>query len=405
MHAATNQQLIPVIRQSPAPPHSISIWKSFLKVSEFNRCSYVSLAQVAVLFDGHLHWHPVAKNVDLLLHGDVVRFFYGASPAFINGRRFRLERPTVQNDEGFWVPVSFFAQPEFYRVTHIKLKWPPTAKPVAPVAAKSKPKAPTPLPSKPAPVASPEPIPPIVAPKPAVPETTARSAKAVRRIVIDPGHGGKDPGTVSARGIEEKRINLILAQELSDALREKEDYEVLMTRTDDSFIPLEERAQLANRHNADLFISLHCNASLSTRMKGFEVYFLSENASDPHADAVARLENSPLALEGKTPSPREVAAVLRSLVKTAYINESSSLGALIARAAAQRLSEPSLGVKQAGFYVLRGAEMPAVLVEAGFLSNVKEAKLLQKASFRQRLIESLVTGIRVYDERKRQERR
>ena len=112
-------------------------------------------------------------------------------------------------------------------------------------------------------------------------------------------------------------MNLILAQDLADTLRDKYDYEVLLTRTDDTFIPLEERARLANRHEADLFISIHCNASLSSKMKGFEVYFLSETASDPHADAVARLENAPLALDGrcKPPSPTQVNAVLHQVAR------------------------------------------------------------------------------------------
>ena len=224
--------------------------------------------------------------------------------------------------------------------------------------------------------------------------------------MIDPGHGGRDPGAVGPHGIEEKTINLQLAQELADLLRDRYQYEVLLTRTDDSFVPLEGRAALANRQNADLFISIHCNASLSSKLKGFEVYFLSERASDPHADAVARFENAPLALEGKpVPSPNQVAAVLRSLVKTANINEASALGALISRHMGERLSEPSLGVKQAAFYVLRGAEMPAVLVETAFLTNPKEEKLLQKESFRKEFVEGLSAGIAAYDERKQKERR
>jgi N-acetylmuramoyl-L-alanine amidase len=175
---------------------------------------------------------------------------------------------------------------------------------------------------------------------------------------------------------------------------------------DDTFIPLAARAALANRQNADLFISIHCNASLSSKLKGFEVYFLSETASDPHADAVARLENAPLALEGKTvPTPNQVTAVLRSLVKTANINEASALGSLIDHHLGRRLSEPSLGVKQAAFYVLRGAEMPAILIETGFLSNAEEERLLQNDAFRKKLIEGIAAGILAYDDRKRQERR
>src|SRR5262249_4944492 len=157
----------------------------------------------------------------------------------------------------------------------------------------------------------------------------------------------------------------------------------------------------ANRQNADLFISIHCNASLSPKLKGFEVYFLSEEASDSHADAVARLENASLALEGKPiPSPNELRAGLRSPVKNAKINEASALGSMVDHHLGSRLSEPSLGVKQAAFYVLRGAEMPAVLIETGFLSNPGEEKLLADASFRKKLIDGIDAGIMAYDERK-----
>ncbi len=233
---------------------------------------------------------------------------------------------------------------------------------------------------------------------------SASRAHSIHRIVIDPGHGGKDPGAVGPHGIEEKAINLLLAQNLADVLRDQ-DYEVLLTRTDDTFIPLAERARIANKHDADLFISIHCNASLSSKLKGFEVFFLSETASDPHADAVARLENAPLALEGKeAPSPTQVKAVLRSLVKNANINEASSLGSLIDKHLGDRLSEPSLGVEQAAFYVLRGAEMPAVLIETGFITNNLEEKLLQDSAFQKKLVEGIAAGVVAYDERKQKER-
>lgn len=199
-------------------------------------------------------------------------------------------------------------------------------------------------------------------------------------------------------------MNLLLAQALADELRAK-DYEVILTRTDDTFIPLEGRSALANRYNADLFISIHCNASLSPKLKGFEVYFLSETASDPHADAVARAENAPLALEGKAvPSQAQLQSLLHSLVRNSNINESSVLGALIDRDASKMSGEPSLGVKQAAFYVLRGAEMPAVLIEAGFLTNRSDEKDLLNPSFRQKLVAGIVHAVEGYDQRKVKER-
>jgi len=356
-------------------------------MADYGGARYVALVQVAEILNGHLRWNPVSKSVDLSVHNQTIRFFNNSSRVSINGRRRKLNQATVKNVDGFWVPVSFFASPAFYQTTKSKFDWPPretkdrAPSTEVPVKADSQPSA-----------------------KSSV--LSASQAHAIRRIVIDPGHGGKDPGAVGPHGIEEKAVNLLLAQELADVLRQDYDYEVLLTRTDDTFIPLEERARLANKHNADLFISLHCNASLSSKLKGFEVYFLSEEASDPHADAVARLENAPLALEGKqVPSPSQVKAVLRSLVKNANINEASALGALVDRHLSERLSEPSLGVKQAAFYVLRGAEMPAILIETGFISNAQEERLLQDDAFHKKMIEGIAAGIVAYDERKQKERR
>jgi N-acetylmuramoyl-L-alanine amidase len=402
--SAYQQQLIPIIREiktSSAP--SVSEWKTFVRMADYGGSQYVALVQMAELLNGHLHWNSASKSVDLSVHNQTIRFADHSSNVWINGRKHALEKRTLKNEDGFWVPVSFFASSAFFKTTHSKLEWPPAAPPSSPalssggtmnprqrhsgVTAKKE----TSLPRA---VSSSSLLPP------------PSSPRAVRRIVIDPGHGGKDPGAVGPHGVEEKTINLILAQELADTLRENDQYEVLLTRMDDTFIPLEERSNLANRHNADLFISIHCNASLSSKLKGFEVYFLSEQASNSHADAVARLENASLALEGKeVPSPNQVKAVLRSLVKTANINEASALGSLIDHHMGEKLSEPSLGVKQAAFYVLRGAEMPSVLIETGFLSNPKEERLLQDSRFRKKLIAGVASGVVAYDVRKQKERR
>ncbi len=398
---AIQQELIPVIREiKSASASSVSEINAYLRTTDFGGARYVSLVQVAELLDGHVRWLPVSKNVDLSIHNQTIRFTYNSPKAWINGRPSSLSHPSVKNGDGFWVPVSFFASATFYRATRTRLNWPPKkqesdhTEDTAPTVKKK---------SAAVPAAS---LPPVETISPGRPVETLSRPHAIKRIVIDPGHGGKDPGAVGPRGVEEKAVNLQLAIELAEVLRQNNDYEVLLTRMDDTFIPLAERARLANHHKADLFVSIHCNASLSSKLKGFEVYFLSEESSDPHADAVARLENAPLALEGKAiPTPSQVKAVLRSLVKNANINEASALGALIDRHLGQRLSEPSLGVKQAAFYVLRGADMPAVLVETGFLSNPQEERLLQDRSFRQKLIEGMAGGIVAYDERKQKERR
>jgi N-acetylmuramoyl-L-alanine amidase len=390
----SQQVLIPVVREvDTAAGKSFSEWKTFLRVADYGGVSYLSLVQVSELVNGQLHWHPVSKSVDMSLSGHTILFSYYTAQVRINGHRVPLQQPTVKNEDGFWVPASFFASDAFFRAAGTKLQWPPRPeKPVKGEGGEENKTATT--------TSSQVTSQTIVASRP-----SPVTPHAIKRIVIDPGHGGKDPGAEGPHGTEEKTLNLRLAQELADSLRETYGYEVLLTRMDDTFIPLEERAKLANRYNADLFISLHCNASRSSSLKGFEVYFLSENASDPHADAVARLENAVLRLEGKeVPSPNQVKAVLRSLVKTANINEASALGSLLDRHLAERLSEPSLGVKQAAFYVLRGAEMPAVLVETGFISNPQEERLLQDDNFRQKLIEGVAAGIVAYDQRKVKER-
>jgi N-acetylmuramoyl-L-alanine amidase len=400
---AYEQQLIPIVREirtSTAP--SLNQWNTFVRTTDYGGTRYVALVQVAELLNGHLRWYPVSRNVDLSVHNQTIRFPYNASWAWINGRRQNLERPSVKNEDGFWVPLSFFSSPGFFRATRTKFEWPPKPVVVSPPPSWGRtkvggqiPEAKLNPPSQPSPTRG-----------EGVPVDAVRAAHAIHRIIIDPGHGGKDPGTVGSHGIEEKTINLQVAQALAEVLRNDYHYEVLLTRMDDTFVPLEERSRIANAQNADLFISIHCNASLSAKLKGFEVYFVSEKASDPHADAVARFENASLVLEGKpVPTPRQVAAVLRSLVKTANLNESSALGSLIDKHLGTQLLEPSLGVKQAAFYVLRGAEMPAILIETGFLSNAEEEKLLQNDTFRQKLIGGIAAGVEAYDERKQKERR
>lgn len=271
-----------------------------------------------------------------------------------------------------------------------------------------RPAAPTEVRTPPRTALAPKPVT-TVEPAAVSPATPTRSQspsrRAIRRIVIDPGHGGKDPGTIGVRGTEEKAVNLRLSLELAEVLRNQFGYEIVLTRTDDTFVPLGQRARIANQAQADLFVSVHCNASLTNKLRGFEVYFLSETASDARADAVARAENAPLALEDtESRMPTKLKVLLHSLVRTANINDASALGALIDRRVGDRLKTPTLGVKQAAFYVLRGAEMPAVLVETGFLTNAKEERQLLDHRHRGRIVGGIAAAIDDFDRRKQRER-
>ena len=178
-------------------------------------------------------------------------------------------------------------------------------------------------------------------------------------------------------------------------------YDVFLTRSNDIFIPLADRTRFANKVTADLFVSIHCNASISDNARGFEIYFLSEKATDRASAAVANMENSVIALEKSSLSgKRDIEKLLLSMVVTEFMNESAILCGTINRYVCDNfLNLDSRGVKQANFYVLRGATMPAVLVEVGFLSNAKEEKLLNQKKFQKKITENIFNGIKEYEKR------
>lgn len=245
------------------------------------------------------------------------------------------------------------------------------------------------------------PVPPSAAasaPK-AAPPARAEAPKRKRLIVIDPGHGGKDPGASSPRGTREKDVNLAAALELARVLRERGDFDVLLTREEDVFLPLSERSELANSRNADLFVSLHCNAAFNKREHGFEVYSVSETASDPAAEALAAKENAVLELEGKDPQGEMAKMILLAMTKTEMLNESVALSALSEKAIAKRVDLAARGAKQAAFYVLRGTHAPAILVEMAFVSNPKDEAKLTSRRFRRAMAEGVAAGIADYAKR------
>ncbi|MEM4368371.1 MAG: N-acetylmuramoyl-L-alanine amidase [Candidatus Anstonellales archaeon] len=218
-------------------------------------------------------------------------------------------------------------------------------------------------------------------------------------IVIDPGHGGEDPGALGKYGSKEKDINLSVSKILKERL-EAMGFNVSLTRQDDTFIPLVKRTKFANDNKADLFISIHCNAAEkpSGTDKGFEVYFLSETATDPEAVATEKLENEVIKFEKQTEELTKLQKLLWSMIINEFINESSRLCSLILNECVTRTNQFSRGVKQAGFYVLRGAQMPAVLVEIGFISNPEEELKLIRQDFQQLIADGIASALRKYYE-------
>jgi N-acetylmuramoyl-L-alanine amidase len=216
----------------------------------------------------------------------------------------------------------------------------------------------------------------------------------VSRVVIDPGHGGHDPGA-SAHRVTEAELVLDVALRLEQLLQKQPGTEVILTRRSDVFIPLEERTAIANREGADLFLSIHANASHNPSARGVETYYLNF-ASNPEAEAVAARENS---ASGRT--LHALPEILRAIALNDKLDESRDFaelvqGAMTRRLRTQNASIKNLGVKRAPFVVLIGAGMPSVLAEISFVTHRQEAALLRTGAYRQRIAEALFDAVIQY---------
>ena len=215
------------------------------------------------------------------------------------------------------------------------------------------------------------------------------------RIVLDPGHGGSDYGTSGSGGLHEKDLVLDVAKKLGDLITERLGAEVVFTRTDDTFIPLQERTAIANRAEADLFLSIHANSSPSRSVAGPETFYLSLTTSKAELEVAAR-EN---AANGQ--SIFELESLLKKIAKQDKAEESGEFASrvqrtLYAESRRRNRDAKNRGVKKAPFVVLVGARMPSVLAEIGFLSNRREEALLKQADYRQQVAEALYKGVEQY---------
>jgi len=221
-------------------------------------------------------------------------------------------------------------------------------------------------------------------------------ALGVRRIIVDPGHGGKDFGAPGyLKGVYEKDIVLAIGKKLAKKLRQELNCEVIMTRSTDKYLTLEERTAIANTKNVDLFISIHTNAHRDRNAYGVETYFLNL-ATDEESILVAARENAT-----STKNISDLQTILNDLMQNAKINESSRLAAHVQNDLTGFLAKryrqvKSKGVKQAPFYVLLGAQMPAILVETSFISNPRECKRLITPAYQEDLCDGILQGIRRY---------
>lgn len=283
---------------------------------------------------------------------------------------------------------------------------PPAPAPAPVETAKAEAPAPVePLAAPPKPEPKPEPAPSVTLakpPKPAGVNTVTGKRSLTRalglklnRIVLDPGHGGHDLGTTGPTGLHEKDLVLDVTLRLGALIEERMGAEVVYTRTEDVFVPLEERTALANRSRADLFLSIHANSSRLRAVAGPETFYLNLTSSRDDLEVAAR-EN---AANGQ--NIFELQTLLQKIATQDKVQESSEFAARMQRAlhAEAAKATPALrnrGVKKAPFVVLIGAKMPSILTEIGFLSNARDESLLKRDAYRQRIAEALYQGVDQY---------
>jgi N-acetylmuramoyl-L-alanine amidase len=219
----------------------------------------------------------------------------------------------------------------------------------------------------------------------------------IRKIVLDPGHGGKDPGAIGVGGIAEKDLVLSIAKKLAVKLTRELGVEVILTRKDDRYVPLEDRTAMANAEDADLFLSLHMNASPNVEARGLETYYL-DNTNDEASIRLAARENST-----SRKKISDLQFILSDMMQNVKLEDSISLahhlqGALVSGMSRKMSDVKDLGVKKALFYVLVGARMPSVLVEMFFITHRVEGRAMHDEGYQDAMVDALLDGIRKYNQ-------
>lgn len=309
--------------------------------------------------------------------GEAELHFQVGSRVFVQGAEFRhLPHPVYREQGVTYLPLYFFVEV----LPTLGVRVDPAARVIRGA-----------VPARPA-AASPAP------PRREAPRAAAPARAPRRLVVVDAGHGGVDPGASGPGGTREKDVALAVARRLAALLREDSTLEVRMTRDRDTLVALRDRSRLANGWRGGerpaLFISIHCNANDSRSARGFETYFLAE-ARTEDARRVAQMENAAQRYEKDAGGGMDdLSFILHDLRQNKYLRDSNDWAARIQEELKEVHPGPDRGVKQAGFYVLNGTFMPAVLVELGFITNPQEEKVLADPAHQRRMAERLARSIR-----------
>ena len=229
-----------------------------------------------------------------------------------------------------------------------------------------------------------------------LPVVAKEELKVLGRIVVDPGHGGDNKGALGYNGTYEKDIVLQIAVKVKTLLEDRTTAEVTLTREADETVPLTRRISMANELSADLFISLHCNSSFSQRPAGVETYVLSDKALAEESEKLSRQVVHPRGLYASA-SDSAAAAVVKEMLQYAAHRDARSFADIVQGAIVKRTKAPSRGVKELPIVILRGAEMPGVVIELGFISNPVEARKLTRSVYQDQVARGIVAAIVAYD--------
>lgn len=322
-------------------------------IRTFSGANYVPLVKLCDIYGLKWNWDQFTKTAIIEKGGKTIVLRAGSDRILVNKEERKLDKPVLLSNSAVFVPVSFARNN------------------LGDMAGKG------------------------FVEKAPYQETPGRFK--IKTVVVDSGHGGRDPGAIGRKlRFKEKNLTLDIAKRLKELL-EKSGLKVIMTRNDDTFIPLSKRVQIVNRSGAELFVSVHINASRTRALKGFECYFLSNTAND-NARALEALENASLKLDEANISRhfRALDATLWDMVLTEYRAESADLANRICDAVGESLAMKNRGVRSARFYVLKGALMPSVLIEMGYISNRYEEIKLKESAFLDKMTGAIAKGILDY---------
>ncbi len=387
-----------------------------VKGAKFNNYDFISFEDIAKILGLEYKWNPITDRVEIVKEPNEIVFVKGKNTVLVNNRIIQMTPSLQLIGTRLFIPVEF-VEAQFGNIFNCKITWNKqtntlsidSVTPLTSLREKERqnivfakgleePMVRTyPYLHKGEPNSS------SFAEGKIMETGTIPESLRIRFVVIDPGHGGKDPGAIGKNGLKEKDVNLYISKKIKELLESHiPGMKCLLTRDGDYFIPLSERAALANYKKVDLFISIHSNAAFSREANGFEVYHLSTEACDDEARIAAVAENEAVNLEDaqnkgdKGKQLNNIEMILGQLAQEEFIGQSQELSGFILESACRKLGAVDRGIKGAFFMVLKDALMPAVLVECGFISNPIEETNLRSTSFKDEISLAIAEGVTSY---------